>query len=74
MYKLKISDKVKDINIKNRIYKNSFSNILVDKTLYENISVDSISYKTGTGPKPLRIRFDKIDEFSIALLIVKLNI
>ena len=27
------------------------------------ISVYDISYKTSTGPKPLRIRFDKIDEF-----------
>ena len=33
--------------------------ILLDKKLYENIS-----YKTSTGPKPLRISFDKIDGFT----------
>ena len=45
----------------------NFSNILLDKTLYENISVYNILYKTPTGPKPLCIRFDKIDGFIIAL-------
>ena len=55
------------IRHKNRIYKNDFSNILVDKNLYENISVDNISYKTPTGLKPLYTRFDKIDGFVIAL-------
>ena len=45
----------------------NFSNILLDKKLYENISVYNISYKSPTGPKPLRIRFDKIGEFIIAL-------
>ena len=44
-----------------------FSNILLDKKFYENISVYNISYKTPTGPKPLCIRFDKIDGFIIAL-------
>ena len=44
-----------------------FSDTLFDKKLYENISVDNISYKSPTGPKPLRIRFDKIDGFIIAL-------
>ena len=41
----------------------NFSNILLDKKLYKNISVYDISYKTSTGPKPLRIWFDKIDGF-----------
>ena len=30
---------------------------------YENILIYNISYKTLTGPKQLRIRFDKIDGF-----------
>ena len=45
----------------------NFSNILLDKKLYENISVYNISYKTPTGPKPFRIRFDKIDGFIAAI-------
>ena len=45
----------------------NFSNILLDKKLYENISVYNILYKTPTGPKPLRIKFDKIDGFIISL-------
>ena len=45
----------------------NFSNILLDKKLYENILVFNISYKTPTGPKPLRVRFDKIDGFIIFL-------
>ena len=44
-----------------------FSNILLDKKLYQNISVCNILHKTPTGPKPLRIRFDKIGGFIIAL-------
>ena len=49
-------DKIKHIDI-------SFSNILLDEKLYENISVYDISYKTSKCPKPLHIRFDKIDRF-----------
>ena len=30
---------------------------------HENILVYNISYKSSTGPKPLRIRLDKINEF-----------
>ena len=45
----------------------NFSDILSDEKLYKNISAYDISYKTSTGPKPLRIRFDKIDEFNIVL-------
>ena len=41
----------------------NFSNILLKKKLYENVSVYNISYKTPTSPKPLHIRFDKIDGF-----------
>ena len=37
--------------------------INLDEKLYENISVYDVSYKTSTGPKPLRIRFNKIDGF-----------
>ena len=33
------------------------------KKLYDNISVYNILYKVPTGPKPLRITFDKIDGF-----------
>ena len=33
----------------------NFSNILLDKKLYGNISVDGISCKTSTDPKPLCI-------------------
>ena len=49
-------DIFKDIDI-------NFSDILLDEKLYENISVYKLSYKTSTGPKLLRIRFDKIDGF-----------
>ena len=45
----------------------NFSNILLDKKLYKSISVCGISYQTSTGPKPWRIRFDKIDWFIIIL-------
>ena len=45
----------------------NISNILLNKILYENISVYNISYKTPAGPEPLRIRFDKIDGFIISL-------
>ena len=40
-----------------------FSGILLDEKLYENISGYDTSHKTSTGPKPLRFRCDKIDEF-----------
>ena len=43
------------------------TDILLDEKLYkenhENILIYDISYKTSTGPKQLRIRFDKIDVF-----------
>ena len=44
-----------------------FSDILLDGKLYkknyDKILIYDISYKTLTVPKPLRIRFEKIDEF-----------
>ena len=44
-----------------------FSDISLDEKLYkennENILLHDISYKTSTGAKPLRIRFDEIDGF-----------
>ena len=68
---MKIENELKEIDIKNCVYyyfdgtKINFSNILLDKKLYENVSVYNISYKTPTGPKLLRIRFDEIDGFII---------
>ena len=41
----------------------SFSDILLDEKLYENILFCDISYKTSTDPKLLRIRLDKMDGF-----------
>ena len=38
-------------------------NILIDKNSHENILVYDISYRNLIGPKPLRIRFEKIDGF-----------
>ena len=72
-------DKLKEIDVKNctcyhfddiiRFWDRdiNFSDILLAKKLYkernENILVYDISYKTSTGAKPLRIRFDKIAGF-----------
>ena len=51
-----------DINIDT-----DFSSILLDEKLYkeknESILIYGISYKTSKDVKPLRIRYDKIDEF-----------
>ena len=44
-----------------------FSDIVLDKTFYENISVYDILYKTSTCPKPLRTNFDKKDGFIFVL-------
>ena len=70
---MKIKNELKETDIKNPVYyyfrdiingtKVNFSNILLKKKLYENVSVYNISYKTPTSPKPLHIRFDKIDGF-----------
>ena len=74
---MKSKNKLKQIGIKNRVCyyfddiingtKINFNNILINKKLYENISVYNISYKSPTVPKPLLIRFDKIDGFIISL-------
>ena len=45
----------------------NFSNVLLDKQIYENISVYIISYKTPAGLKPFHIKFDKIDGFIIPI-------
>ena len=50
----------------------SFSGILLDEKLNENISVFDFSYKTSTSPKPLRIRFSEIDGFIMVLVSKKL--
>ena len=65
-----MKNELKEIDIKNcaRYYFDDiingtnidYSDILLDKKLYENISVYVISYKTSTGLKALRIRFDKM--------------
>ena len=75
-YKWKVNE-LKEIDIKNRVCyyfdyiisrtKINFSNIILNKILHENISVDNISCKSPAGPKPLRIRFDKIGGFIISL-------
>ena len=39
---------------------------MLDKKLYENVSVYNISYKTQTDPKLLHIQFNKIDGFIIS--------
>ena len=64
-FKSKSKNEWKEINIDNRVCyyfddmingtKINFSNILLDKKLYGNISVDGISCKTSTDPKPLCI-------------------
>ena len=38
-------------------------NISIDEKSHENILIYHVSYKTSIGPKPFRIRFDKIDGF-----------
>ena len=74
---MKSKNELKEIDIKNHAWyyfddivngtKINFSNILLEKRLYEHISVYNISYKHLTGPKPLRIRFVKLNRFIIAI-------
>ena len=70
---MKSKNEIKEIDIKNRTCY-YFDDIITDRDIYsvdilldnfldENISFYDISYKTSMGPKPLRIRFDKIDGF-----------
>ena len=68
---------LRKIEIKNRVRyyfdviingtKINFGSILLIKKLYENISAYNISYKSPTCPKPLRIKFDKINGFIISI-------
>ena len=51
----------------------NFSYVLLDKKLHGNISVYDILYKTSTGLKLLRIKFDNVDGF-ILFLMSKLSI
>ena len=74
---MKSKNEFKRIDIKNHVCyyfdhttsgtKINFINILLNKILYENISVFNIPYKTPTGSKPLCITFDEIDGFVISL-------
>ena len=74
---MKSKNELKETAIKNRVcyYFDdiihgtdiNLSNILLDKKLYEHISVYLISYKIQTGQKSLHIRFDKTDEFIIPI-------
>ena len=65
----------KEVRIKNRpcycfddiikLQDFDFDNILIDKKSHENILMYDISYKTLIDPKPLQIRFFKIDGIKI---------
>ena len=62
--KIESKNELTEINVKNHVIDGAdinFSDILLDKKVYENTSVYGILYKISAGPKPLRIRFDKID-------------
>ena len=81
--KIKSKNELKEIDIKNQAYyyfddkTNStdphLSDIIFSKTLSEFISVYQISYKTSTGPKQLRIRFNKINGFVFNILDGKIR-
>ena len=68
-----ISNKLKEIDIKNctcyyfdciiKIEDLDLDNILIDEKSYENVLVFNIWYKSFINSKLLRIRFDKIDGF-----------
>ena len=67
------NNKFKRVRIKNRtcyyfdeineLEDFDIDNILIDEKSHENILIYDISYKTLIVPKPLRIRFNKIDGF-----------
>ena len=65
------NNEFKKVRIKNRYYFDEtvkledidFVNILIEKKSYENMLIYNISYKALMGPKPLLIRFNKIDGF-----------
>ena len=57
----------------------NFDNILIDEKSPQNILIYDISCKTLIGPKPLHIRFDKIDGFiriygGTRFFLIKINI
>ena len=70
---MRSNDKLKEIDIKNRmcyyfddiikIEDFDLDNILIGETSYEIILVYNISYKSLIDSKPLSIRFNKIDGF-----------
>ena len=74
---MKSKNELKEIDIKNRVCyyfdyiingsKINCSNNLLNKKLHESILVYNISYKTPAGPKPLPIRFIKIDWCIVSL-------
>ena len=47
----------------NRFEDLNLDNILINENLNENILFYNISYKNLISTKPLRIRFDKTDEY-----------
>ena len=47
----------------------NFNNILLDKKLYENISVYDIQYKIPKDPKPLRISFDVVVQIELIIIL-----
>ena len=65
------NNKLKDIDIKNRmcyyfddimkVQDIDFENILLDERLYKNILIYDIYYKNPVGANPSRIRFEKVD-------------
>ena len=67
------TDELKEVIIKNRtryyfddiikIGDFHFNNILIDEKSCKNILVYDFSYKTLSGSKPLRTRFDEVDGF-----------
>ena len=71
--KIESQNKWEEIDVKNctcvyfddiiQIEDFNFYNILINERSYKNILVYNISYKTSIGSKPLRIRFDKVNEF-----------
>ena len=68
---MKSKNELKEIDIKNRMCY-LFDDIITDRDIYsvdilsdkKYITVYDLSYKTSTVPKPLRIGFNKLDEFT----------
>ena len=51
------------MNLKKLVKDFDIDNILINEKSHESILTYDVSYKTLISPKPLRIRFDKIDGF-----------